>query len=131
MTDDMTLILGKHLGHYRVADPLPSSAPYYHALLHVLGPMKPGSFWSAPTKLLPKTEEYFTEQMLEELIPDGYLESVEMLKDGSIKVWQKEVPGEEQEFIQFSSGTPHIAMLEKYVGPLNPGDRKKLPEDRS
>jgi hypothetical protein len=58
-------------------------------------------------------------------------EKVEMLDDGSIVCWEKW----KDRYVSypFSAGTPHIAMLEKHIGPLKPGKIFEFPrrEERS
>jgi hypothetical protein len=118
---DIDVFLGRGLSLSRVT-PDCSTYKVILAVLEELGcKLHPNEGWSQPYEPPQNPEEYITPDSLERMaFQIGLFKRIEMLEDGSVICWGTNSKGGDLDF-PFSAGTPHIAMLEKHIGPLKPG----------
>lgn len=97
-------------------------ANYIQVLEKHLGPLKAGDIIDFVTPM--PTDE------LEECFKKGMFSKVKMHDDGSIWVWYSNTKGlVNADHFECPPGSPHIPMLEKYFGPIRPGDVFEIPPE--
>jgi hypothetical protein len=125
MQDDGSLEIDAFLGRAFSFSRVTPDCSTYNVILAVLEElgckMPPNRAWSQPYEPPQNPEEYISPDSLERMaFQIGLFKRIEMLEDGSVICWGTNSKGGDLDF-PFSAGTPHIAMLEKHIGPLKPG----------
>lgn len=78
-----------------------------------LGPLKTGDVRELPYLM--------TDSALEKAFESGEISKLEVLEDGSIKIWNSKVEESQPDHFTYPTNSPHILMLDRNLGHLIPG----------